>query len=175
MINKHLIELMEKIQNNSDYLKNMKDIKDSQKLYDYCSSIVGGYSKEEFDSFAKHLINAEKELQKMPESSLATVSGGTVTDWLKSQLPTFSMPTMPKDAHEFRQKVEQERTVPDGKGGTKTEKVPGPWVSNIAGAAGMLTKGSQAIKVFELMYFNDLDKMPPEEIAMFLLDMTGQT
>lgn len=175
MINRNLIELTKKLENNSKYLKDMKDIKTSQELYEFCSSIVGGYTKEEFDKFAQNLINTEHELKALSDDKLESVSGGTIGDWLKN-----IMPTMPADEKEFRLNVKKPKPLQaisseNYKKVKTTAYYGGQWTRNIESAAGILGKGSLMIKMFEMVYFDDLDKMSPEELAMFALDLTDQT
>ena len=75
-VNKNLIKLAEKLKNSSEYSEKIKDCRTSQELYDYCSSIVSGYTKEEFDNFVKGLIIINGEI---PDSKLEAVSGGKLS------------------------------------------------------------------------------------------------
>ncbi len=76
MINKDLITLTKKLKNNPKYLENIKNFKTSQELYEYCSSISGGYSKEEFDRFIQNIAGINKKLKLLSDDKLESVSGG---------------------------------------------------------------------------------------------------
>ena len=162
VINKNLINLTEKLKNNSKYLEKMKDIKNSQELYDYCLNIVGGYSKEEFDTFMQRMISTNLTLKALSDDNLASVSGGALKDWfLPKMLAHPTIPTMPKTAHEFRLKVAADET---GQGGQ--------WTNNINEMTGWLSQISAWMEAGRMIYFDDLENMSPAEAFKFLDDMT---
>ncbi len=138
MINSNLIKLAEKIKNNSEYAKNMQNLKSSQELYDYCSKIVDGYTKKEFDNFIKGVVTVNKATESLSDNELKLISGGGAKDWLKNQL---------------------------------TPNIPDNTEDRINYATSLLSMGSSLIKTWELIYFDDLDNMSPEEFANYFNGM----
>lgn len=94
MINPNLIKLTEKLKNDSNYLKEMQGIKNSQELYNYCSKIVSGYSKAEFDAFIKSIVNMNSTVDLLSEDSLSLINGGIDKEQRKSWQSKFSSTAM---------------------------------------------------------------------------------
>lgn len=78
MINAQLMELMKKIIANPEYKEKFAQCETNQEMFDYCSSICSGYTREEFDDFLSEILknaNSEKSVP-VPNQSLKNVSGG---------------------------------------------------------------------------------------------------
>lgn len=155
MINPNLIKLTEKLKNDSNYLKEMQAIKNSQEMFDYCSKIVSGYSKDEFDTFIQNIVNVNNTINLLSNETLSLVTGGAgFIDWVKNK-----MPTMPANSHELRLKV---KANPEGQGGQ--------WANNIDSTANRLSQISRFIKVGEIIYFDELENISPENFGTFIND-----
>jgi hypothetical protein len=161
MINKNLIKLMKELKNNSEYLEKMDKIKNSQELYDYCSTIVSGYSKEEFDDFMRKMVGAYEKIKQLSDENMANVTGGKgIFQW-------------PKNAHEFRLLVDPgipENEI-DDKGNVKKTYPNGVWTNNMQIMTGYFGMASNILKVVTIMYGKDTDKMSPQEFAKFIDDI----
>lgn len=76
-MNKHLIELAEKLNANSEYQQKIFECKNKEEVFNYCTSISGGYTKEELEKFILGVLSFEK-LNKIPvaDCELKNISGG---------------------------------------------------------------------------------------------------
>ncbi len=78
MVNAQLMELVKKIVENPEYQKGFAKCKTKQEMFDYCSSICSGYTREEFDAFLSEILKYANSEKSVPVSAqdLKDVSGG---------------------------------------------------------------------------------------------------
>lgn len=76
-MNKHLIELAEKLNANSEYQQKIFECKNKEDVFNYCTSISGGYTKEELEKFIIGILSFQK-LNKIPvdDCKLKNILGG---------------------------------------------------------------------------------------------------
>lgn len=76
-MNEHLVKLAEKLNANPEYQKKILECKNKEEIFNYCTSICGGYTKEELEKFILGIISVEK-LNKVPivDEELQNISGG---------------------------------------------------------------------------------------------------
>ena len=78
MANDSLLKLFNKLESDPELIKKAQERKTPEELYKFCTSIVGGYTFEEFDKVMK-AIAVYSKIYKVPEGNLDKISGGNYT------------------------------------------------------------------------------------------------
>ena len=91
--NKNLVKLIKLLSSDKEKANEFSSKKTKEELYEYCVSLVPGYSETEFTEFMKNLSMSSKKQNNMSEISdkdLEHVSGGTdIFETLLSVLQAF--------------------------------------------------------------------------------------
>ena len=79
-VNQNLLKLINLLNSDPEKAKEFSSKKDKKELYEYCVSLVPGYSEEEFTEFMKNLSEYSKKAgnaSEISEKDLENISGGT--------------------------------------------------------------------------------------------------
>lgn len=79
-VNQNLIKLIYILNSDIEKANEFSTKKTKKELYDYCISLIPGYSEEEFTEFMKNLSMCSKDmgdLSKISEKDFENVSGGS--------------------------------------------------------------------------------------------------
>ncbi len=79
-VNKNLIQLIELLNSDAQKAHEFSSKENKKELYEYCISLVPGYSEAEFTEFMKNLsslLKNKNNMSKISEKDLENVSGGS--------------------------------------------------------------------------------------------------
>ena len=87
--NENLLKLIEEVNSDPEKIEQFSKKKSPQELYDYCISIVPGYTYKEFTEFMMYL--ADLISKDLSEDELNNITGGTSKPWLNSAAQKFKL------------------------------------------------------------------------------------
>lgn len=87
--NENLLKLIEEVNSDPEKIEQFSKKNSPQELYDYCISIVPGYTYEEFTEFMMYL--ADLISKDLSEDELNNITGGTSKPWLNSAAQKFKL------------------------------------------------------------------------------------
>ena len=87
--NENLLKLIEEVNSDPEQIEQFSKKNSTQELYDYCISIVPGYTYEEFTEFMMYL--ADLISKDLSEDELNNITGGTSKPWLNSAAKKFKL------------------------------------------------------------------------------------
>ncbi|MBQ2671566.1 MAG: hypothetical protein IJG00_02010 [Clostridia bacterium] len=87
--NENLLKLIEEVNSDPEKIEQFSKKDSPQELYDYCISIVPGYTYEEFTEFMMYL--ADLISKDLSEDELNNITGGTSKPWLNSAAQKFKL------------------------------------------------------------------------------------
>ena len=83
-MNENLKKFLEKLTNDQEFAAKMSECKDPDEAYALASSVVSGFTKEEFISVMDKLSAAAKGSEELNDEDLKNVAGGGETELLVS-------------------------------------------------------------------------------------------
>lgn len=92
-VNKNLVKLLKLLSSDSEKANEFSNKKTREELYEYCISLIPGYSESEFTEFMKNLLMLSKNqnnTSEISEEDLEHISGGAdIFETLVSILKAF--------------------------------------------------------------------------------------
>ncbi|MBR0423080.1 MAG: bacteriocin [Clostridia bacterium] len=85
--NENLLKLIDEVNSDPEKIEQFRSKNSPQELYNYCISIVPGYTYDEFKEFMLSL--ADLISKNLSEDELNNIIGGTSKPWLNSAAKKF--------------------------------------------------------------------------------------